>query len=275
MIYEKIEKSKNYIRNIIGETNIDIAIILGSGLNKICDLLENRIEISYSDIPEFPQITVKGHKGSLVFGSIMGVNIMAVSGRFHYYEGYDMKTVAYPVYLMKSLGIEKMIVSNACGGVDKNFKPGDIMIITDFINSVSTNPLIGLNDERLGTRFPDMSEPFDIKMIEKMENVSNKLGISLKKGVYTFFQGPYYETKAEIKMYQMLGTSAIGMSTVPEVIVANYLKIKTLGLSCITNMATGLRDGKHSHDEVLEIARLTSEKLCKLVEQYIKDEVRY
>lgn len=271
MFYDKVEKSKDYVRNIIGNEKIDVAIILGSGLSKITDLFKNKIVIRYENIPEFPQITVKGHEGSLVFGNIGNIKIMAVSGRFHYYEGFEMKKVAYPVFLMKLLGIEKMIVSNACGGVNQNFNPGDIMIIEDFINSVSNNPLIGINDERFGPRFPDMSEPFNFEMIEKTEKIAKKLNIELKKGVYTFFQGPYYETRAEIKMYKLLGTDAIGMSTVPEVIVSNYLGIKTLGLACITNMATGLRKGKHSHEEVLEIAKKTSENLCRLVENIVQN----
>ncbi|VWL85232.1 purine-nucleoside phosphorylase [Oceanivirga miroungae] len=269
MFYNRVLESKEYIRNIIKEEKIDLAIILGSGLGKITDIFENKVVIPYKDIPGFPQITVKGHEGNLVFGNIGNKKVMAVSGRFHYYEGFTMKEVAYPVFLMKLLDIKTMIVSNACGGINPNFKPGDIMIITDFINSISNNPLIGANDERFGVRFPDMSEPFSNELIEKTELEGKKLGLDLKKGVYTFFQGPYYETKAEIRMYKLLGSDAIGMSTVPEVIASNYLGIKTVGLSCITNMATGLRDGKHSHEEVLEIAKKTSENLCKLVENLV------
>ncbi len=271
MFYDRVLKSFEYITDIIGENRkIDVAIILGSGLGEIIDILDNKVVIPYSSIPEFPQITVKGHAGNLVFGSIDGKNIMAIQGRFHYYEGFSMKEVAYPVFLMKLLGIEKMIVSNACGGINESFNPGDIMIIEDFINSVGTNPLIGINDDRFGIRFPDMSEPYNIEFINLAHKTAKGIGISLKSGVYTFFQGPYYETKAEIKMYKNLGTDAIGMSTVPETIVANYLGIKTLGISCITNMATGIRTGKHSHEEVLEIAKETSKKICKLVYNLIK-----
>ncbi len=271
MFYDRVLKSFESITNIIGKNKkIDIAIILGSGLGEIIDILEDKIVIPYSSIPEFPQITVKGHAGNLVFGSIHGKNIMAIQGRFHYYEGFTMKEVAYPVFLMKLLGIEKMIVSNACGGINDSFNPGDIMIIEDFINSVGTNPLIGINDDRFGTRFPDMSEPYNQEFINLTYETAKEIGISLQSGIYTFFQGPYYETKAEIQMYKNLGTDAIGMSTVPETIVANYLGIKTLGISCITNMATGIRIGKHSHEEVLEIAKETSKKLCELVYNLIK-----
>lgn len=268
-MFEKLEASKNYIQSII-TSKPTIGIILGSGLGSLVDRVNIEHTISYNDIPHFPKSSLEGHAGNLVFGSIGDQQLMIMQGRFHYYEGFPMKEVTYPIYLMKHLGIESMIVTNACGGINPSFKPGDLMIIEDFINSVSTNPLIGANDDRLGPRFPDMSDPFNTELRNKAKAVAKDLNIDYKEGVYTFFQGPYYETRAEIRMYGKMGSDAIGMSTVPETIVANYLGMKVLGISCITNMATGLRDGKHSHAEVVEIANQASATLCNWVEALIK-----
>ncbi|GAA0085927.1 purine-nucleoside phosphorylase [Clostridium sp. CTA-7] len=270
MFYDKVKESANYIRSVVNE-KIDVAVILGSGLGKIVDIMEDKKIIPYKEVPNFPQSSVAGHAGNLVFGKIGNTKVMALQGRFHYYEGFTLKEVAYPVYVMKLLGIENMIVTNACGGINETFKPGDLMIIDDFINSVSSNPLMGNNDERFGPRFPDMSQPYDIQLREKAKEVADELGIDTKQGVYTFFQGPYYETVAEIRMYKAAGSDAIGMSTVPETIVANYLGIKTLGIACITNMATGIRTGKHSHEEVVAIAEQTSQKLCAWITKLLEN----
>lgn len=270
MFFNKVKESADYILSRI-DTDIDVAVILGSGLGKITDIMEDKRSIPYKEIPNFPQSSVEGHAGNLIFGKIGNTKVMALQGRFHYYEGFTMRETAYPVFLMKLLNINKMIVTNACGGMNPNFKPGDLMIIDDFINSVSDNPLRGANDERFGVRFPDMSEPYCKNMREKAKEIANNLGIETKSGVYVLFQGPYYETVSEIKMYRNAGGDAIGMSTVPETIVANYAGIKTLGISCITNMATGLRVGNHSHEEVVAIAEATSEKLCKWMEEFIKN----
>lgn len=270
MFYDQVKESADYIRSKVN-AKADFAVILGSGLGKIVDIMENKEIVPYKEIPNFPQSSVAGHAGNLVFGSIGNTRIMALQGRFHYYEGFSMKEVAYPVYVMKLLGIDKMIVTNACGGINETFQPGDMMIIDDFINSVCVNPLMGANDERFGPRFPDMSEPFSRELREKAKKVADELGIETKHGVYTLFQGPYYETAAEIRMFKTAGSDAIGMSTVPETIVANYVGIKTLGIACITNMATGLRTGKHSHKEVVAIAERTSEKLCMWIEKLLKN----
>ncbi|NYV27434.1 purine-nucleoside phosphorylase [Streptobacillus felis] len=269
MFYNKVKESAGYISSIIN-TEIDVAVILGSGLGKLVDIMEEKIYIPYKDIPNFPVISVVGHAGNIVYGKIGNTKVLALQGRFHYYEGFTMKETAYPVYVMKLLNIKKMIVTNACGGINPNFKPGDLMIIDDFINSVSDNPLRGSNDERFGVRFPDMSEPYSLKLRNMAKSIADDLGIETKNGVYTFFQGPYYETAAEIRMYGRSGSDAIGMSTVPETIVANYVGIETLGISCITNMATGLRVGSHSHEEVVAIAEETSKKLCKWMEEFIR-----
>lgn len=268
MFYNQINESTAFIQQITA-TKPRIGIILGSGLGSLVDEMEVHHTISYADIPHFPQSHLVGHAGNLVFGTIGSQELVVMQGRFHAYEGFPMKEVTYPIYVMKALGIESLIVTNACGGINPTFKPGDLMIIDDFINGVSTNPLVGPNDDRLGPRFPDMSEPYSSKLRDHARHTAHGLNIEYKEGIYTFFQGPYYETRAEIRMYGKLGSDAIGMSTVPETIVANYLGLDVLGISVITNMATGLRTGKHSHDEVVAIANRASLDLCKWVTQML------
>lgn len=246
-------------------------IILGSGLGSLVDIMEERTVIPYTEIPNFPWSHVAGHAGNLVIGRIGQEIIAAMQGRFHYYEGFTMKEVTYPIYVMKLLGIENLIVTNACGGINRDFEPGDLMILTDYINMLGNNSLIGENDERFGVRFPDMSEAYAKELIRKAEKTAEKLGISCKKGVYAIFSGPCYETAAEIRAYERLGADAIGMSTVPETIAANYLGMKVLGIACITNMATGIAKTKHSHEEVMRIAGESSEKLCSWVRQLLLD----
>lgn len=269
MFYEQVKESVDYIQSKLNK-EIDVAVILGSGLGKIVDIMKDKIIVPYKDIPNFPQSSVSGHAGNLVFGKIGATRIMALQGRFHYYEGFSMKEVAYPVYVMKLLGIKNMIVTNACGGINEAFAPGDLMIIDDFINSLDVNPLTGENDERFGPRFPDMSQPYDTELRERAKKIADEMGIKTKHGVYTLFQGPYYETAAEIRMYQRAGSDAIGMSTVPETIVANYVGIRTLGIACITNMATGIRSGRHSHEEVVAIAEQSSKQLCMWMERLLE-----
>ncbi|NRT73538.1 purine-nucleoside phosphorylase [Clostridium beijerinckii] len=269
-MYNKIIESTKYIRSKINRAP-KIAIILGSGLGDLVNEVRDVESISYKDIPNFPISTVKGHEGKLVFGKINDIEVMLMQGRFHYYEGYTMKEVTYPIYVMKKLGIEKIIVTNACGGINKSFEPGTLMLINDFINLFGDNPLIGINDDRLGPRFPDMSEPYKLELIEKAREVGDKLGIKYAEGVYAGFMGPYYETAAEIVMIGRHGSDAVGMSTVPETIVANYLGMDVLGIACITNMATGIQKVKHSHDRVVETARKVSSDLCRWVSEIIKE----
>ena len=269
MFYDQVTESANYIKDFWKQP-IDIAIILGSGLGALVDIMEDQLILPYKDIPNFPQSHVQGHEGNLVIGTIKGTCVMALQGRFHYYEGFSMKEVAYPVYVMKLLGIKDMIITNACGGINTSFHPGDLMIIDDFINSVGTNPLFGDNDERFGPRFPDMSEPFSTLLREKAMKVAKEYDIPYQRGVYTLFQGPYYETAAEIRMFSKLGSDAIGMSTVPETIAANHLGIRVLGIACITNMATGIRKEKHSHEEVLQMANASSKTLCFWIQKLLE-----
>ena len=269
-MYDKIMESVEYIQSKI-RRNPKIAIILGSGLGDLVNDVKNIEDISYKDIPNFPVSTVKGHEGKLVFGKINNIEVMLMQGRFHYYEGYTMKEVTYPVYVMKKLGIEKIIVTNACGGINKSFEPGTLMLIKDFINLFADNPLIGVNDERLGPRFPDMSEPYKLELIDKAKKIGDDLGIKYAEGVYAGFMGPYYETAAEIVMIGRHGADAVGMSTGPETIVANYLGIDVLGIACITNMATGIQKVKHSHERVVETAQKLSADLCRWVTQIVEE----
>ncbi len=266
MFYEKVKESAQFIesRTALRPT---IGIILGSGLGSLVDMMEERTVIPYKEIPNFPQSHVEGHAGNLVIGRIGQEIIAAMQGRFHYYEGFTMKEVTYPIYVMKILGIENLIVTNACGGINRDFAPGDLMLLTDYINMLGNNSLIGENDERFGVRFPDMSEAYSRELMQKAERTAERLGLSYQKGVYAIFSGPCYETAAEIRAYERLGADAIGMSTVPETIAADYLGMKVLGIACITNMATGIAKTKHSHEEVMRIANESSEKLCSWVRE--------
>ncbi|NRD80641.1 purine-nucleoside phosphorylase [Bacillus sp. BRMEA1] len=247
-----------------------IGLILGSGLGVLADEIEDPIKIPYQDIPGFPVSTVEGHAGQLVFGSLCGVDVVAMQGRFHFYEGYSMDKVTFPVRVMKAIGVETLIVTNAAGGVNESFSPGDLMIINDHINFTGTNPLIGPNDAKLGVRFPDMSEAYSKELRHLAKETAERLGIDVKEGVYFGFSGPVYETPAEIRMVRTLGGDAVGMSTVPEVIVARHSNMKILGISCISNMAAGILDQPLTHDEVIE----TTEKVKANFLLYIKEIVK-
>lgn len=269
-MYDRVAQSVEYIKSRL-PFDISTAIILGSGLGNLTNFIENKIEIDYKEIPNFPHTTVKGHDGKLVVGEINGKKVIVMKGRFHYYEGYAMREVTYPMYVFKLLGIKQIIISNAAGGISERFAKGSLMIINDYINLFGTNPLIGHNDERFGPRFPDMSTPFSRLLIEKAKNVAEKLGIKYSEGVYLGTPGPSYETVSEIKMMRTLGADAVGMSTVPEVIVGNYLGIKILGISCITNMATGLAKIAHSHEDVVATAVKSETDFCNWIVEIIKE----
>ncbi len=270
MFYEKVKESADFIRERTDKMP-SLGVILGSGLGSLVDIMEEKTVIPYPEIPNFPQSSVAGHAGNLVIGRMGKEIIIAMQGRFHFYEGFTMKEVTYPIYVMKLLGVKNLIVTNACGGINRAFVPGDLMLLTDYINMLGNNPLIGENDERLGVRFPDMSEAYSLELLAKAEETAKTLGIAYQKGVYAIFSGPCYETAAEIRAYERLGADAIGMSTVPETIVANYLGMKVLGIACITNMATGIAKEKHTHEEVVRIANESSSKLCAWVEKLLLD----
>lgn len=247
-----MENTLNYIKEKTNGFTPEIGIVLGSGLGEFADE-HCDCALAYSEIPEFLKSTVKGHKGRLVFAEINGKKVVMMQGRNHFYEGHSMAEITYPIKVMKKLGVKTLLLTNAAGGVNESFKPSDLMIITDHINSMGTNPLIGTNDETLGERFPDMSEIYKKDLIEIADECAAKLGIKLQHGVYFASSGPSYETPAEIKMARILGADAAGMSTVPEAIVANYCGMKVLGISCISNLASGVKGSqKLSHAEVIE-----------------------
>jgi purine-nucleoside phosphorylase len=268
MDYEAVREAADYIR-----TKTDLipsaGIILGSGLGGLVEAIKDQTVIPYDGIPHFPVSHLAGHAGNLVLGKIGACPVAAMQGRFHYYQGYTMAEVTFPIFVMKMLGVKKLIVTNACGGINTSFRPGDLMIITDYINMLGTNPLIGTNDERFGVQFPDMSEAYDHELIAQAEAKADELKIHYQKGVYALFPGPCYETAAEIRAYKALGADAVGMSTVPETIAADYLGMKLLGIACITNMATGIAKTKHSHEEVLAVAEKSSRMLCAWVKEII------
>ncbi len=268
-MYNKTIDSKDFIFSKV-ENRPKVAIILGSGLGDLANDIENKKTLEYEDIPNFPTVSVVGHSGELLFGTIEGVEVVAMAGRFHFYEGYTMKEVTYPIYVFKQMGIEQIIVSNACGGINKNFEPGTLMVIDDFINLMGTNPLFGHNDERFGPRFPDMTEPYSKRLMQYAFDAADALDLKLASGVYAGFQGPYYETRAEIQMIKGYGADAVGMSTVPETIVANYLGLEVLGISCITNMATGIQKKKHSHEEVVRQAKDAGVRFVKIIKEVLK-----
>ena len=269
MRYEQVLESAAYIRSVTAQQPT-LGIILGSGLGALVDVMEDKTVIPYGDIPHFPQSTVAGHAGNLVIGTIGDTVVAAMQGRFHYYEGFTMQQLCYPVYVMKLLGIGDLIVTNACGGVNRSFTPGDLMLITDHINILGLNPLIGPNDDRFGPRFPDMSEAYSRELISHAERIAAELGIDCKHGVYALFNGPCFETAAEIRAFAAMGADAVGMSTVPEVTVANYLGMRVLGISCITNMATGIAVKKHAHEDVLATANAASAKLQAWAEALLR-----
>lgn len=261
---DKIKESINFIKEKTNEKPY-VGLILGSGLGSLAERIENSNIIDYKDIPHFPVSTVEGHKGQLIIGKLGGKDVVAMQGRFHYYEGYPLSDVTFPIRVMIGLGIENLIVTNAAGGVDKDFMPGDLMIIKDHINFTGANPLIGGNLSDLGPRFVDMTSAYDKKLINLAKEVGEKLNIPLQEGVYMWFTGPTYETPAEVILARILGASAVGMSTVPEVIVASHQKISVLGISCITNMAAGILDKTLNHEEVIETSLMVKDKFERLV----------
>ncbi len=267
---EKIQQAVEFIREKASNVP-DIGIILGSGLGDYVDSFPAPVIIPYGDIPNFPQSTVPGHKGRLVFQKFDGFTVVAMQGRFHYYEGYSMEQVTFPVRVLGTLGIRRLIVTNASGGIDPEFAAGDLMIITDHVNLMGVNPLRGPHKEYYGERFPDMTEAYNKEDSEVFKAVAKKLGISLKKGVYTGLSGPSYETPAEIRMLRTLGSDAVGMSTVPEVLVANQMGIRVSGVSCITNMAAGISPTKLTHQEVMDTANRIKKQFIALIDGVIQE----
>lgn len=265
----KITESVEFINQ---KSNIKpkIAIILGTGLGRLAEDIQEKEIIPYSDIPNFPISTVQGHGGNLVLGKLENKEVVAMQGRFHYYEGYNLKEVTFPVRVMKKLGAEVIIISNAAGGMNRFFKRGDLMLITDHINLFGDNPLIGPNDEELGLRFPDMSEAYDRKLVELTLKVALEEKIKLHQGIYVGLTGPTLETPAEYRFLIKIGADAVGMSTVPEVIVANHMGMKVLGISCITDLAINGVVVKTGLEEILKAASDAEPIMTKLVKKVIQ-----
>ena len=271
-MYEKICTTIDYIRLKTRNFQPEIGIVLGSGLGGLANGITVQYAIPYSDIPNFPVSTVQGHKGQLLFGTIAGRRVVAMQGRFHFYEGYPIETVTFPIRVMMQLGIQFLILSNAAGGLNPDFKVGDIMIITDQIHMMS-NPLIGSHDDRFGDRFPDMSEPYDKRLIHLADAIAREKGIEVQHGVYTATTGPTYETPAECRYFRIIGTDAIGMSTTPEVIVARQGKLPVFGLSIISDMGNIYGEGHPviiTHEEVIKAVNAVEPKLITLITELIR-----
>lgn len=267
-MWEKVQETVDFIKD---KTNFnpEYGVILGSGLGSFTDDIQIQFTLKYADIPNFPISTVEGHKGALVFGTINLKKVVAMQGRFHYYEGYDMKQVTFPVRVMKMLGISKLIVSNAAGGVNPDYKVGSIVLIKDHINMMPEHPLRGHNEPKFGPRFVNMSEPYSRKMISKAKQIATELEIPVKDGVYLALQGPTFETLAEYRMVKAIGADCVGMSTVPEVIVARHMELETFGISVITDMGDEASIDTITHNEVLEAANAAEPKVRQLIKELI------
>ncbi|AZN35242.1 purine-nucleoside phosphorylase [Iodobacter ciconiae] len=268
--HEEAKLSAAHLQKAFSHAIPQTAVILGSGLGDFTKIIKVLESISYGDIPHFPQSSVAGHKGKLTIAEVAdGKNVLIMEGRFHYYEGYTPQEVTFPIAVFKELGIKQLIVSNAAGGCNPSFTAGDIMIIDDHINLTGNHPLIGKNDDAAGPRFLDQTAPYSPRLIALAESLAAESGVTPKKGTYVKMTGPTYETRAEIKMVQSYGADSVGMSTVYEVIMANYFGMEVLGISCITNMATGLAKTHHNHAAVVDVANSVSEKFSKWVKNIV------
>ena len=266
---EKINDAVAYIKSVVSDAP-EVGIVLGSGLGSFTTEIDIEKEIVYSDIPHFPVSTVKGHSGKMIFGKLSGKSVIVMAGRFHFYEGYSAQDVVFPVRVMKFLGVKTLLLSNAAGGVNPSFKVGDLMIIEDHISQFTNNPLIGKNMDELGTRFPDMSEPYKKELIEMAMTIGAEAGYDLKKGVYLAVTGPTFETRAEYRMVHTLGADAVGMSTVQEVIAAVHMGLPVLAVSVITDIGIREEENVITHEEVLEAAKHAEPKLGHLFKEIVK-----
>lgn len=269
-MWEQVQQTVKFLQE---KTNFtpEIGIVLGSGLGNLTADIDIEHEIAYADIPNFPVSTVQGHKGALIFGTIAGKKVVAMQGRFHYYEGYDIKTTVFPIRVMKFLGVKTLIVSNASGGVNPNFKIGDIMIITDHINAFPEHPLRGANDERFGPRFVNMNQVYTVDLIQKAKEIGKRKGFDLKQGIYYGLQGPTFETLAEYKMVKAVGADCVGMSTVPEVIVARHMDMDIFGVSIISDMGDEQGIADVNHQEVLKAVQAAEPIARALINELIKE----
>lgn len=268
--YQKIVLGSDYIQERIS-LKPKVGIILGSGLGELGDEVEQPTVIPYHEIPHLPKATVPGHKGQFVIGQLAGVDVCLMQGRYHHYEGYEPEELVRPLRIMKLLGISTIIITNATGGVNRNYNVGDLVLLTDYINNMGINPLRGENIEELGLRFPDVTFPFDQTLITLAEKVGKNIDLGIRKGVYIAFGGPCYESAAEIRMSAILGADVVGMSTVPEVIAAKHMGLKVLGISCVTNMAAGILPDPLTHEDVMTIALAVREPFKKFIKDILRE----
>ncbi len=264
-LQEKITAAAEYLKKQVA-VRPTVALILGSGLGDYADTLENAVKIPYSDIPNFPQPTVQGHTGAFVFGKKEGKDVVVAQGRVHYYEGLSMDAVTLPVRVLAALGVKTLVLTNAAGGVNLSYEPGTLMLISDHINFSGANPLIGENLDAFGPRFPDVSDLYTASLRQKIKKNAQEANIPLAEGVYLMCSGPNYETPAEIRAFRVWGADAVGMSTVPEALVAGHSGLQVVGVSCITNMASGVLPRKLSHSEVMETAARVHDLFQRLVD---------
>jgi purine-nucleoside phosphorylase len=269
-VINQLEEAARFIKKIYPHEPTT-GVVLGSGIGNLVSQIDVEKEIEYSDIPHFPVATVEGHQGKLIFGSIKGKRIVVMSGRFHYYEGYSVQQVVFPIRVLKYLGIKNLLISNAAGGMNTSFRVGDLMIIKDHISLFTVNPLIGLNPEGLGPRFPDMSEPYNRKLIAKAKEIAAKLGIAVREGIYAGVTGPTFETRAEYKMLHIAGGDAVGMSTVQEVIAAVHTGLHVFAMSIITDLGIREDDNIITHEEVLREAKNAEPKLTAIFKELIDE----
>lgn len=274
---DRIKQATDYIRGRIGERKPAVGLVLGSGLGDLAEEVENAVAIDFADVPHFPVSTVEGHAGRFVVGTLEGKPVIVMQGRFHYYEGYSMRQVVMPVYVMRRLGAASLIVTNAAGGMNRAFRPGDLMLICDHINLTGDHPLIGPNEPELGPRFPDMSEAYSKSYRELAHRLSSQIrgddgdALELQEGVYCGISGPSYMTPAELTMLARIGGDAVGMSTVAEVIAARHCGMNVLGISCITDMAIGDELEPLTHEQVVEVANRTKPKFAALVRSFVRE----
>jgi purine-nucleoside phosphorylase len=267
--YARVEESAQLLRQRVGAVP-DVAIVLGSGLGEFADAIKDAITTPYGEIPNWPASAVIGHAGKLVVGTRAGRRVAALSGRAHFYEGHDLRTVTFATRVMGLLGVRQLILTNAAGGINVTFKPGTLMVIDDHINFLGTNPLVGPNEDRFGFRFPDMTEVYSRRLRGIADEAAKARGVAIAHGVYVAVHGPSYETPAEIRAFRTLGADAVGMSTVPEAIVARQMGMDVLGISCITNPAAGVLPTPLHHDEVMEVARRVKGEFSSLLEGIIE-----
>ena len=266
--YERAEHAARFIRSRVA-MDARVALVLGSGLGDFASELEEPVLIGYDEIPGFARPTVEGHAGRLVIGKISGTSSAVMQGRFHYYEGYSLDEVTFPIRVLNALGIKSLVLTNAAGGLNNSYTQGALVVISDHLNFMGANPLRGANDERFGPRFPDMSDVYDHEYVEIAVKEAHAMNLELRRGIYAALTGPSYETPAEIRMFRLLGADAVGMSTVPEAIVARHMKMRVLGISCITNMAAGVLDRPIDHAEVIATGARVRETFGELLRRVI------